>query len=84
MANTPTLDVINSSIALVSTVLPEVAALVLGLKTIWLAKNPGKTDADWIAGLASASAQLTDEAEAQLIKDGFTKDGDGNWIAPKA
>lgn len=82
--NTKTLDVINASLALVSSVLPEVGALVLGLKTIWLSKNPARTEAEWIAGLADASAQLTSEADAQLLKDGYVQDADGKWIAPKA
>lgn len=82
MADTNTLAVVNASIALVSTLLPEVAALVLGLKTIWTRENPGKTEADWIASLTDASAQLTSEADAQLVSDGYTKDAAGNWVPP--
>lgn len=83
MANTQqTLDVINASISLVSSLIPGVEALVIGLKTIWLAKNPTKTEAEWIASLASDSAQLTTEADAQLAKDGYVKGPDGEWVAP--
>ena len=82
---TPTpaeLAVLNASIALVSSVIPEVGALVLGLKTIWLAANPGKTEVDWISGLGSASAALTSQADAQLLKDGYVQDAAGNWAKP--
>lgn len=78
--STNTLAVLNASIVLVATVMPEVGALVLGLKTIWLAANPGKTDTDWIAGLAAASGQLTSDADAQLLADGYVRDPNtGDW-----
>ncbi len=81
--NPQKLAIITNAIGLVSTVMPEVGALVFGLKTIWLAKNPGKTESDWILGLGSASAQLTSDADAQLLKDGYVRDAaTGEWVPP--
>lgn len=77
------LAVLNSAIALVSTVMPEVGALVMGLKMIWQKQNPGKTDAEYMAALLAASDQLVSDAAAQLIADGFTR-LDGKWIPPPA
>ena len=76
------LAVVTNSITLVSAVIPEVGALVLGLKTIWMAANPGKTEADWISGLGTASAALTSQADAQLMKDGYVRAADGSWSKP--
>lgn len=75
------LAVLNAAIALVSTVMPEVGALVMGLKMIWQKKNPGKTDADFFADLLTASDQLVSDADAQLIADGFTR-VNGKWVPP--
>ncbi len=77
-----TLAVINASIGLVSVLVPEVGALIVGLKTIWLAANPGKSDADWVAGLAVASSTLTNAADAQLLQDGYVLQPDGTWKKP--
>ena len=76
------LATINASIALVSVVMPEVGALILGMKTIWMAANPGKTEADYFTALATKSVALTSQADAQLIKDGYVQDGAGNWSKP--
>jgi hypothetical protein len=78
-----TLAVINSSIALVSALVPEVGILIAGVKAIWFAANPGQSDAQWIASLATAAGTLTSAADQQLLKDGYTTvDGGLTWIPP--
>ena len=85
MSTANTLSVINASIALVSELVPEVGVVIAGAKAIWMAANPGKSDADWIASLAAASSTLTSAADAQLLKDGYTTpDGGKTWIPPAA
>lgn len=74
-----TAAVITDSLALVSTVLPEVGVFVEGLKLIWLKSNPGKTEADWIGSLAGDSGELTTEADQILIDAGYVRQGDGSW-----
>lgn len=83
VAGSNTLAVINSSIALVSALVPEVGILIAGVKAIWAAANPGKTDVEWIASLAASASTLTSAADAQLLKDGYTTpDGGVTWIPP--
>lgn len=79
-----TLAVINASIALVSELVPVAGAVIAGVKAIWLTQNPGKSEADWLAALHADSATLTTEADAQLLKDGWTRDAAGKWMPPAA
>lgn len=80
--NANELAIVNNSLLLVSSLIPGAEALILGVKTIWLAANPGKTDADWVAGLATASTVLTTAADKQLIADGWTLQTDGSLKPP--
>lgn len=77
------LAVLSAAISLVSTVVPEVGALMMGLKMIWQKKNPDKTEADYLADLLNVSDQLVSDADTQLIADGFTRVG-GKWVPPPA
>lgn len=77
------LAIVENSLSLVGQLVPGAEALIFGAKAIWLAANPGKTDQDWVAGLASAAGDLTTEADKQLIADGFVRDAvTGKWTHP--
>ncbi len=72
---------ITAAISLVSAVIPEVGALITGLRVIWTAANLGKTDADYIGSLGTASGTTTADGAAQLIKDGWVL-VNGQWVPP--
>lgn len=74
--------VIQTAIQLTSALVPGVGALIVGVRTIWLAQNPGKTEAEWIGGLMAASNDLTLAADAQLLADGWTLSTEGKWTPP--
>ncbi len=81
--NANELAVLNASIGVVSAAIPEVGALIVGLKAIWIAANPGKSDADWVATVGNASGSLLSTADAQLTADGFVRDPvTGKWTHP--
>lgn len=73
---------VTAAVSLVSTVLPQALAAYTVLKSVWLAANPGKTEDDFIALLQAADRKNIDDAAAILIKDGYSLDADGNWVAP--
>lgn len=78
------LEQVTQAVGLVSTVLPQAMAAYVVLRTVWLSKNPGKTEADFLATLDAASQQNVDDAARILIADGFSLDASGNWVAPAA
>lgn len=79
-----TIDIekISEAISLLATVTPQVLAAYNALKVIWLNANSGKTEADFLAMLDAASQQNIDDATAILIRDGYSLDAGGNWVAP--
>lgn len=67
---------------------PDVAIAVTAynlLHSIWTTMNPGKTEADYKAYLATASQTNIDTTAAYLTAQGYieTPAGSGNWAKPK-
>ena len=73
---------LNAAAALVSTMLPQVATAYAILKTIWLRTNPGKTEADFVSYLGTASQANIDDTAALLKADGYIEQADGSWKKP--
>lgn len=73
---------VTAAVGLVSTVLPQALAAYNLLKAAWLTANPDKTEADFLATLDQVSLQNVADADAILIKDGYTLGTDGIWVAP--
>lgn len=71
---------INAGLTLVATIEPQAIAIYEVARAIWVAANPGKTDADFINALASASSQTTTDSDAILTAKGFVRDpSTGVW-----
>jgi hypothetical protein len=70
---------VQAAVTLVSTVFPQAMAAYQILKAIWMATNPGKTEADYLAYLQTASQQNLDDASAILKAHGYVPDGAGGW-----
>ena len=75
---------VSDAISLVSTAFPQFIAAYTVLKAIWLRTNPGKTEADYLEYLRSASQANIDDTAALLAADGYKLQPDGSWKKPAA
>lgn len=73
---------VSDAISLVSTVFPQFIAAYTVLKTIWFRMNPGRTEADYLEYLRSASQTNIDDSAAFLVADGYVQQADGSWKKP--
>lgn len=74
------LNDVNAAVSLISVVLPQVSAAYGILRVIWHQTNPGKTEADFLTFLQTASQKNVDDSSAILVADGYVQDpASGNW-----
>jgi len=78
----PTTTEVNDALTLISAFLPQAATAYQLFKVIWTVSNPGKTEADYLAYLTTASQQNITDADAILKADGYVQDASGNWSKP--
>ena len=79
---------VTDAVTAIAALEPDVAIAVTAynlLKSIWTTTNPGKTEADYQAYLATASQTNIDTTAAYLTAQGYieTPSGSGNWAKPK-
>lgn len=78
------IDTITADVGKATTLLNDITAdVALAMtaysifKGIWLRTNPGKTEADYLTYLQTASQANIDDTAALLIADGYTASADG-------
>lgn len=71
---------VQGAISLISMALPQVMTAYQLFKVIWLRTNPGKTEADFLTYLQTASQANIDDSAAILTADGFVEVSPGNWV----
>lgn len=69
----------SAALSSLSVGIPIALAAYNILKTIWTRTNPGKTEADYLAYLQTASQANIDETAALLKADGYVEDPPGTW-----
>lgn len=78
---------ITDALTTVAALQPDIAIALTAynaLKGIWMGLNPGKTEADYLAYLQTASQTNVDTTSAYLKAQGYveTPPDSGNWSKP--
>lgn len=69
----------TSALSAVSIAVPIAMAAYTLFKGIWLSTNPGKTEADYLTYLQTASQSNIDDTATYLTAQGYTQQADGSW-----
>lgn len=73
---------LEAAVGLVTRVIPVLGTAFSVLQSIWLRTNPGKTEADFLDYLDTASQANIDDSAAILRADGFIEGPPGTWKKP--
>ena len=76
---TADLTAATTALSAVSVAFPIAMAAYSMLRIIWLRTNPGKTEADYLTYLQTASQSNIDDSAVILIADGYVLMPDGSW-----